>query len=104
MCVCVCVCVCVWRDSSVSVVTRLQVGRPRSRGLMPNVRGALGPAVTTLFYGTNRPWREADRSPPSSAKVKKVWIYTATLPYAFMAYTHTHTHTHTHIYIYIYIY
>jgi hypothetical protein len=55
VCVCVCVCVCVWvskwvrRDSSVSVVTRLHVGRPRSRGLMPNVRAALGPTATRPF-------------------------------------------------------
>jgi hypothetical protein len=25
-------------------------------------------------------------SPPTSAKVKKMWIYTSTPPYAFMAY------------------
>jgi hypothetical protein len=29
--------------------------------------------------------READHSPPASAKVKKMWIYTSTSPYAFMA-------------------
>jgi hypothetical protein len=28
---------------------------------------------------------EADRSPPTSAKVKKMWIYTSTPAYAFMA-------------------
>jgi hypothetical protein len=29
--------------------------------------------------------READHSPPASAEVKKMWIYTSTPPYAFMA-------------------
>jgi hypothetical protein len=29
--------------------------------------------------------REVDHSPPTSAKVKKMWIYTSTPPYAFMA-------------------
>jgi hypothetical protein len=37
------------------------------------------------FPGVKRPWREADHSPPTSAKVKKMWIYTSTPPYAFMA-------------------
>jgi hypothetical protein len=30
------------------------------------------------------PLRQLD-SPPTSAKVKKIWIYTSTPPYAFMA-------------------
>jgi hypothetical protein len=29
--------------------------------------------------------READRSPPTSAEVKKTWVYTSTPPYAFVA-------------------
>jgi hypothetical protein len=32
-----------------------------------------------------RQGREADHSPPTSAEVKKMWIYTSTLPYVFMA-------------------
>jgi hypothetical protein len=28
--------------------------------------------------------READHTPPTSAEVKKMWIYTSTPPYAFM--------------------
>jgi hypothetical protein len=32
-----------------------------------------------------RPGREADHSSPTSAEVKKMWIYTSTPPYAFMA-------------------
>jgi hypothetical protein len=34
--------------------------------------------------GAKRPVREADHSPPASAEVKKMWIYTSTPPYAFM--------------------
>jgi hypothetical protein len=29
----------------------------------------------------NRPGREADQLPPTSAEVKKMWIYTYTPPY-----------------------
>jgi hypothetical protein len=32
-----------------------------------------------------RQGREADHSPPASAEVKEMWIYTSTAPYAFMA-------------------
>jgi hypothetical protein len=35
--------------------------------------------------GVKRPGREADNSAPDSAEVKKMWIYTSTTPYAFMA-------------------
>jgi hypothetical protein len=42
------------------------------------VLGALSP-------GVKRQWREADHSPPASAEVKKIWIYTSTPLYAFMA-------------------
>jgi hypothetical protein len=39
----------------------------------------------TLSPGVKRPRREGDQSPPASAEVKKMWIYTSTPPYAFMA-------------------
>jgi hypothetical protein len=42
------------------------------------VSGALSP-------GVKRPGREAGHSPPASAEVKKMWIYTSTAPYTFMA-------------------
>jgi hypothetical protein len=42
------------------------------------VLGALSP-------GVKRPGREADHSPPTSAEVKKMWTYTSTPPYTFMA-------------------
>jgi hypothetical protein len=32
-----------------------------------------------------RPRSETNHSPPTSAEVKKIWIYTSTPPYAFMA-------------------
>jgi hypothetical protein len=41
------------------------------------VPGALSPEV-------KRQGRDADHSPPISAEVKKMWIYTSTPPYAFM--------------------
>jgi hypothetical protein len=37
------------------------------------------------FLGVKRQGREADHSPPTSAKVKKMWIYTFILPYVIMA-------------------
>jgi hypothetical protein len=48
------------------------------RNLLPN--GYWG-----SFPGVKRLGREADRSPPASAEVKKMWIYTFTPPYAFRA-------------------
>jgi hypothetical protein len=38
-----------------------------------------------LSPGVKRPGREVYHSPPTSAEVKKMWIYTSTIPYAFMA-------------------
>jgi hypothetical protein len=35
--------------------------------------------------GVKQPGREADHSPPTSAEVKKTWIYTSAPPYTFMA-------------------
>jgi hypothetical protein len=37
------------------------------------------------FPGVKRPGPEVDHSPPTSAEVKKMWIYTSTPPYVFMA-------------------
>jgi hypothetical protein len=42
------------------------------------VPGALSPEV-------KQPGREVDHSPPTSAEVKKTWVYTATSSYSFMA-------------------
>jgi hypothetical protein len=38
-----------------------------------------------LLPGVKRPGREDNHSPPTSAEVKKMWIYTSTPPHAFMA-------------------
>jgi hypothetical protein len=40
----------------------------------------------SLSSRLKRPGRESDHSPTASAEVKKMWIYTSTPPYAFMAY------------------
>jgi hypothetical protein len=37
-----------------------------------------------LPRGNKRPGREAGRSPPTNAEVKKTWVYTSTSPYTFM--------------------
>jgi hypothetical protein len=37
-----------------------------------------------ISLGIMRPEREAEHSPPTSAEVKKMWLYTSTPPYAFM--------------------
>jgi hypothetical protein len=39
---------------------------------------------SALSPGVKRPGREADHSPPTSAEVKKTWIYTFTPPYVFV--------------------
>jgi hypothetical protein len=38
-----------------------------------------------LFLGVKQLGHEADHSPPTSAKIKKTWIYTSTPPHTFMA-------------------
>jgi hypothetical protein len=55
-------------------------------------RPALGPtqppiqcAQGALSLGIKRPGREADQSPPSSAKVNNAWSYNSTSQYSFMA-------------------
>jgi hypothetical protein len=41
--------------------------------------------IGSSFLGVERPGREVDHSPLASAEVKKMWTYTSTTPYAFMA-------------------
>jgi hypothetical protein len=41
--------------------------------------------LSSGYQGIKRPGRDADHSPQASTKVKKMWIYTSTHPYAFMA-------------------
>jgi hypothetical protein len=47
----------------------------------PPIQGVPG----ALSPGVKRTRSEADHSPPAIEKVKKIWIYTSTPPYAFMA-------------------
>jgi hypothetical protein len=39
----------------------------------------------TFSPGVKRPGREVDYSPPTSAEIKKMWAYTSTHTYVFMA-------------------
>jgi hypothetical protein len=41
--------------------------------------------VGVLSPGVKRKGREADHSPPTSAEVKKTWVYTSTSSYVSMA-------------------
>jgi hypothetical protein len=85
-----------------SVQHWLRTGRPSGRSSSPgniknflfftSSRTALGPTQPpiqclprALSPGVKRPGREADHSPPTSAELKKIWIYTATPTYVFVA-------------------
>jgi hypothetical protein len=55
--------------------------RPALEPTQPSIQLAPG----ALSPGIKRQRREADYSPPTSAEVKEMWIYTSTPPYTFMA-------------------
>jgi hypothetical protein len=64
----------------------------RSRIFSMSSRPPLGPTQPIQWVpealsrgGVKRPGREADHSPPASSEAKKMWIYTSTSPYVFMA-------------------
>jgi hypothetical protein len=80
----------------------LRTGRLRGRGSSPGrvknfhfsmssrpPMGSIQPPIQwvpgALSPGVKRPGSETDHSPPTSAEVKKMWIYTSTPLYAFMA-------------------
>jgi hypothetical protein len=75
----------------------LRAGRWRGRSSSPgrvenflfstSSRPALGPTQTPIQWvpGAKRHGRDANHSPPTSAEVKKTWVYTSTPLYAFMA-------------------
>jgi hypothetical protein len=80
----------------------LWAGQPRSQSLSPSrvnnflfsmsSRLALWPTqppvqwyLVAFSLGLKLPVHEADHSLPTSAEVKKIWIYTSTPPYTFMA-------------------
>jgi hypothetical protein len=58
-----------------------KLSRPALRSTQPPIQWVPG----ALIPGVKRPGREAHHSPPASAEVKKMWIYTFTPPYGFMA-------------------
>jgi hypothetical protein len=77
--------VCIWSSyfhpDGVKNFLFSRSSRPALRSTQPPLQwvpGALSP-------GVKRPGREVDHSPPTSAEVKKMWIYTSAPPYAFMA-------------------
>jgi hypothetical protein len=55
--------------------------RPAMEPIQPPIQWVPGAICT----GIKRPGREADHSLPNSTEVKKIWIYTTTPPYVFMA-------------------
>jgi hypothetical protein len=90
------------RDSAVSIATGYGLDDLRGQSSSPggarifspskSSRLALGssqPPIQsvpgTLSQGVKRQGHETDHSPPTTAEVKKMWIYTSTPPYAFMA-------------------
>jgi hypothetical protein len=85
------------QDSAVVIATGYRLdgrgGRRSSPGRVENFlfstssRPALVPTQPPLEWvpGVKQPGHEADHSPPASAEAKKMWIYTSTPPYAFLA-------------------
>jgi hypothetical protein len=68
-------------DRGVEVRVLVGSSRPALGSIQPPIQwipGALSP-------GVKRPGRKAGHSPPASAEVKKMWIYTSAHPYTFMA-------------------
>jgi hypothetical protein len=60
----------------------------RELTLIQVVKTALGPTQPPIQWipEVKRPGCEADHSLPANAEVKKMWIYTSSAPYAFIAY------------------
>jgi hypothetical protein len=56
-----------------------------SRPAMGSTQSPIQCVPDALSPGVRRSGPEADHSPPANAEVKKIWIYTSTSPYAFMA-------------------
>jgi hypothetical protein len=64
------------------------LGRPKRRwvdDIKTDLKRDRTMGTKISFPGVRRPGHEADHSPPTSAEVKKMWFYTSTPPYAFMA-------------------
>jgi hypothetical protein len=88
------------RDSVVGIATGyglddrgVEVRVPvQSRIFSTSPRPVLGPTQLPIQWvpgaispGVRRPEPEADHSPPANPEVKKMWIYTSTPRYSFMA-------------------
>jgi hypothetical protein len=88
------------RDSSVGIATSYGLDDQRGGSSSPGrikifhfcISSRPGVHLTSYkmgtgdsFSGVKRQGREADHSSPTRAKVKKMWIYTSTPPYVFMA-------------------
>jgi hypothetical protein len=85
------------RDSSVGIATGYGGGRPGGAGVripvgihIVQTGSVVHPTSYKMgtggsFPGVKRQGREVDHSPPTSAEVKKMWIYTSTPLYVFMA-------------------
>jgi hypothetical protein len=89
------------RDSVVDIATGyalddqgvgvwLQVGSRIFSHVVETALGTTQPPIQwvgggAFSAGVKGPGRKADQSPPTSAEVKKIWIYTSTPPYALMA-------------------
>jgi hypothetical protein len=79
-------------DSAVGIATGVRV--PVGSRIFSSLRRPDGSGAHPASYlvdtvgpspGVKRQGREAGHSPPTCAKVKKMWIYTSTPPYAFTA-------------------
>jgi hypothetical protein len=64
---------------------RMTIRRTRDEDVDERGMGEIDGHFIGSFPGVKRQGREADHSPPTSAEVKKMWIYTFTPPYVFMA-------------------
>jgi hypothetical protein len=86
------------QDSVVGIRTGRTRGQISNPGRVKNFlfsassRPTLGPTQApipwvphALTLEVKRPGSETDHSTPTSADVKKIWIYTSTPPYAFIA-------------------
>jgi hypothetical protein len=67
--------------SEVKIFHFCMSSRPALGSTKPPIQWVPG----AISLGVRRPGREADHSLPTSAEVKKIWIYTFIPPYAFMA-------------------
>jgi hypothetical protein len=66
-----------------SIVVHLasKSSRPALGSTQPPIKWVPG----ALCLAAKRPGREAENSSPTSAELKKIWIYTSIPPYAFIA-------------------